>query len=297
VSKTAKHDSAIAIDGALLKLVGIRPREALENALQSRQLVVDEGSDRFLATELEKMERDTRPSAGSVSASGKDKAAFRALSFAASLMNDLAGWAIDHQRGLAIVGLEAAMPFSEDISPAFVALRERNDQHDHEIRGKLEQDLTPVQARLFILNVLRPMSRQFSFLGDLIVALEALQFGETLPILQATNTRKTGLIENRAKLTALCHMAYEKRKGTNKNRTVDDIADLFAANSETITKNWAKQTREALGRDYVDHEIRTAEVAAEGYLKEPLDSFLRPHFEERYGRPALLHAAMMYKRR
>lgn len=298
MSKTTKGDSILGIDHPLLfETIGLRPQEALERSLQEHQYIIQGGSYGFLIAELEALERDTRPSKGPDSASGKDRSAFRALSLAASLVNSLAGWAIDHQRGLALEGLEAAMPFPEGASAALVARGKRNDQHSHEIKGKLDQDLTPAQARLFMLNVLRPMSQQFNFLNELVVALEALDFGETLPILRPMKTRKTGLIENRAKLIALCHMTYEKQKGTNKNRTVADIANLFAANAETITKNWAKQVRDALTKDYVDQEIKTAAAAGSAFLDEPPESVLRPHFEDKYGRPSLLRAAAMYKRR
>jgi hypothetical protein len=298
MGKKAKSDPPLETDDAWLNEYSlIRPTEALDDFLKSEQLVVDEASSRFAIARLEEIEVNTRPSAGSASAIAKDAAAFHAISLAASLIQDHAGWAIDHQKGLAVVGLDAAMPIPNEPTPNFAARRDRNDQHIHEKRRYLAQDLTPIQARQFVLNVLRPMSQQFNFLVELVVALEALQFGETLPILEATNTRKSGLLENRAKLRALCHMAYQKKKGINKVRTAEDVTQMFAANDESIIKNWARQIRSALGRDFVDQEIKTAEVAAESYLREPLDSILRPYFEDEYGRPSLLRAARMYKRR
>src|SRR4051812_16233871 len=48
----------------------------------------------------------TNPDKGSSAASGKDLAAFEALQCAGDLVKALAGWAIDHQIGLASHGLQ-----------------------------------------------------------------------------------------------------------------------------------------------------------------------------------------------
>jgi len=275
----------------------LRPAEALENALGSEKLVVDKEASGFIMAQLKEMELNSRPSAGTASETGKDEAAFRAILFAASLMRERAGWAIDHQKGLAIAGLEAAVPIPKEPTLEFEARRERNDQHIHEKRGHLAQDMSPIQTRQLVLNLLRPMSQQFNFLVELVIALEALQFGETLPILEAAGTKKSGLLENRAKLIALCHMAYQKKKGISKDRTAEDVAKAFAVNKESIVKNWARQIRDVLGKEFVSQEIATAEIAAKTYLKEPPESVLRPYFEDEYGRPSLLRAATAYKRR
>jgi hypothetical protein len=55
---------------------------------------------------LEELEEKTRPSGGAETELGKDLAAFQALKFARYLVDAVAGWALDHQIGLALSRLE-----------------------------------------------------------------------------------------------------------------------------------------------------------------------------------------------
>jgi|SRR6516165_6603648 len=60
----------------------------------------------LLIDRLMELERKTDPKNGMQSAKGKDLAAFCALKIAGQLVSALAGWALDHQAGLALEGLE-----------------------------------------------------------------------------------------------------------------------------------------------------------------------------------------------
>src|SRR6202140_644747 len=53
---------------------------------------------------LDELEKQTRPSGGTVTSKSKDMAAFDALELAGELVAAVAGWAIDHQIGLAAKG-------------------------------------------------------------------------------------------------------------------------------------------------------------------------------------------------
>jgi len=55
---------------------------------------------------LEELEEKTRPNGGAETELGKDLAAFQALKFARYLVDAVAGWALDHQIGLALSRLE-----------------------------------------------------------------------------------------------------------------------------------------------------------------------------------------------
>ena len=59
-----------------------------------------------LIDKLSELERKTNPEGGARTAKRKDLAAFRALRTAGKLVNALAGWALDHQAGLALKNLK-----------------------------------------------------------------------------------------------------------------------------------------------------------------------------------------------
>src|SRR5271169_837796 len=86
---------------------------------------------------LEELEEKTRPSVGAKTERGKDLAAFRALQTAGKLVDALAGWALDHQVGLGLAGLEFLPlgPSSLRTHPAYVGTRVLADSHCHEREG------------------------------------------------------------------------------------------------------------------------------------------------------------------
>ena len=58
-----------------------------------------------LLNRLGELEKRTRPEGGPSTSQGKDLAAFDALCAAGELVRYVAGWAIDHEIGLAVMGL------------------------------------------------------------------------------------------------------------------------------------------------------------------------------------------------
>lgn len=275
-------------------LVTLRPREVVEQAKGCKHLSSkDDRLVQFLLSELDRLELSTRPSAGSSSAVGKDDAAFQALKYTALLAQQVAEWAFNHMDGLAVQGLMQGSSNKSDSK----ATGRVNDDHAYEALGRLSSPLDPARAQLLLLNVLRPMSSGIQIFIDAIEALEALQFGETLPIFaQAKTSKRKGLLDHRARLTAVCHMAYEKQKGINKSITRDEVAELFAANGDSI-KDWRAELRRALGSELIEEAIKRAEACGKRYRREPADSVLRPHYERLYGKPALQQAAEAYKAR
>ena len=87
--------------------------------------LIDTKYVRLMLERLDELEKKTRPSASSGDvAEGKDLAARQALKTVGDLVRYVAGWAIDHQVGLAIEGLEfVPLPPSAEKHPQY--LRER----------------------------------------------------------------------------------------------------------------------------------------------------------------------------
>ena len=259
-----------------------------------------------LIDQLDGLEQKTRPTSGP-DAAGKDLAAFQALAKASWLVNRTAGWAIDHQRGLAQKGLQFVPLGTSQTkdNPDYLAQVAAVDTHDHERRGSERIKLTPNEARLFVLNILRPMSLRLDLPKEFIEALEALEFGETLPILaKRKTTKRTGLIEFRAKLAAVAFIEYQYVKGVKKYASTEIVADKFAVGRDAV-KDWPVEVRAALGNLEVHRTISTAQNSARNYLQaakqDDPDDFVSAldmeDYEERFGLPALLEAAERYKGR
>jgi hypothetical protein len=115
---------------------------------------------RLLLDRLDNLEKKTRPSAGSVSAERKDFAAFEALELAGDLVEHVAGWAIDHQMGLAAEQLKFVplQPSRTKEHPQYLCALAIVDDHTHEkanAKLKIRDPGESVVARRAIINLLR----------------------------------------------------------------------------------------------------------------------------------------------
>ncbi|MEY9634167.1 hypothetical protein ABIF66_002396 [Bradyrhizobium japonicum] len=244
---------------------------------------------------LDELERRTRPSLGA-NVRGKDFDAYEAIQLAAGLFDYVVGWAIDNQRGMAQRGERS------DPHEMFLRRESAGEDHSLETQGALRQPLDPVQARRFLFNLLHAMGPRI-VPNDIAEAIEALDYGETLPIFQKLHTTKrTGLIEQRAKLQAIAFIEYESQKGIRKHVSVEKVMEAFAVTRDSV-KDWKAELRVALGALRVDLVLNNARNAGEAYADElrQTEKVWEPHvferFEELYGKPGLLEAAKRYKAR
>jgi hypothetical protein len=251
---------------------------------------------------IQELEEQSRPGEDD-NAPGKDMAAFKALSEAAVLVNQIAGWALDHQRGLAEKGLKfvPSVPTDAKSSAAYLESKAAVDTHEHERLGSLRNDLSIAQQRRFVINILRAMDLGLGLPYDFVEALEALEFGETLPFVEPIHTSKrTGLTTYRAKLTAIAFVEYQSKKGVKKHQSMDEVAREFGQSRDAV-KDWPVDLREVLGNSEVDHILTHARICGAQYLEERRnlsneDSWCE-YFEQHYGRPAMLRAAAQFKAR
>jgi hypothetical protein len=113
---------------------------------------------------LKTLYEQSHPAAGSESAKGKDGAAFDALKIAGSLVEAVAGWALDHQVGLALKGLEFVplQPSGTKQHPDYLKARQTVDDHIHEKTGAAALDFDSTVARKLLINLLRANSGGFT---------------------------------------------------------------------------------------------------------------------------------------
>jgi hypothetical protein len=263
----------------------------------------------MLVGRLNELRDKTSPDSGVASAKGKDLAAFQALKFAGKLVQALAGWAIDHQIGLAAEELKFVplQPSGTQDHPEYIEARATVDDHRHERRGAAIraglEDLDPVAARKLLLNLINPNpggfpSKLTSMLGD---ALKALDYGEVRPLVSPTMAnRKVNLREQQLQLRAIGFIYYRTARGAKKYVAIRQVADVYGVGEETI-RSWEKRLREELGSLQVQREISFARNAAsqeEAAIKGAYqgDEFATPGlWEERYGAEALREAAQAFR--
>jgi hypothetical protein len=260
---------------------------------------------RALLEQLEQLEKSTRPSGGEQTAAGKDRAAFQALQTAGELVKQVAGWAIDHQIGLATKGLgyvPAGPPGARE-HPDFIAARLAANSHEHERVGASVKTLDPVTERAALLNLLIANPGGFPAVVQRPAreALEALAFEEVLPILAPVKgNRKAKLGELRLQLRVVGFLEFQIATGVKKLEAVKTASRALCAGESTI-KGWEYRLRKELGPLTVARTIaryadwgRTYTASKERWAAGDLEA--KPEtYEILGGLPALQRVAAEYR--
>ena len=214
--------------------------------------LADDSSVRLLLERIGSLEEQTRPSLGEKSAMGKDLAAFEALSCALQLVSHVAGWAIDHQCGLAKEGLEFLPLLDPEIHklPEYSRRQQLVDTHEHERIGaltKIEGSDNAQVARRILRNILLadntlmvdhrgvfPHRPNYS----LQTALRALDFGKMSPLLEPIKVgKKRDITQLRLQLTAVSMVAYRQGLGMTEKAAREYVAKRMGQGEETL-KSW-----------------------------------------------------------
>jgi hypothetical protein len=164
----------------------------------------------------------------------------------------LAGWALDHQAGLAMKGLQFVprQPSGTRDHPEYLQLRSVVDDHAHERNGAFRNgDLDPIVARRLLVNLLyaNPGGFQFALQQMAMEALKALDYGEVQPMLaRLQDGRKRGLTVRRLELRAVGFVEYRRTRFGNKARALQDVASALGVGVETI-RSWERRLRREFG--------------------------------------------------
>ena len=238
---------------------------------EAKGALVDDSYVRRLLQRIGSLEQQTRPSLGEKSAMGKDLAAFEALSSALELVSHVAGWAIDHQCGLAKEGLEFLPLFDPEIQkrPEYSRRQQLVDTHEHERIGaltKIEGSDNAQVARRIVRNILLADNTKGVFPHwlnhELRSALRALDFGEMLPLLEPIKVRKKrGVAQLRLQLIAVSMVAYRQGLGMTEEAAREYVARRMGQSEETL-KSWKTRLRDRLGYLVVESELQVARKCA-----------------------------------
>jgi hypothetical protein len=207
---------------------------------------------------LEELEEKTRPSGGAKTEEGKDLAAFEALQLAGMLVDALAGWALDHQIGLAIANLDFLPlgPSSLRNHPQYIATRSQVNKHYHEqdggavFSGVRPQRLGTAQKRRALRNFLYANPGGFEGLlaFELHEGLKELELGWLTPLLRPTKPKSHSRLRwIRCRLGAICFIEHERGKGKKKSEAKETAANEFGIDVETI-QTWENRLPKELGQ-------------------------------------------------
>jgi hypothetical protein len=222
-----------------------------------------------LVEQLDAYEERSQPSVGQATANEKDMKAFSALECAGELVDDLAGWAIDHTVGLALNGRRwvPLQPSGVKSHPEYLAEREAVDDHIHEKTGGAQtsyRKLDPAMCRKIFLGLLQPNPGGFpeEIHAMMVEALEALDFGETLSILKpAENARKRKWRELRLQLKAIVFVEFRKAMGMTKEAARERVGQAYGQSATTV-RLWVGRLRTELSGLEVSRNIEFAKIRA-----------------------------------
>jgi hypothetical protein len=293
-----------------------------------------EAHERYVSMLLERLaclEQETHPSGGTDTAKRKDLRAFEALRLAGHLVRSVAGWALDHQHGLAINGLdfvprppspisggplahpdqhpayaEAGELAHPDPHPAYAEAREKVDDHKHERMGGEARNaaaIAPKIERQLLINLLLANPGAFPDLlaYDVIEALHSLEFGEVLPLLKPARVhRKVTYREQQLQLLALAFVEYRAAKGMKKGEARVLVAEAYGINADTLP-SWGKRLKDELGILEIERTGTRARNSARS-SRAALIKGLRTgssdkdlDLDRRYGDEALMAAGARYR--
>ena len=228
-----------------------------------------------LIDDLLRLESETDPKDGEATAADKDLKAFRALQRASELVENVAGWAIAHEIGLALEGLEFVPlgPSGTNEYPQYQAAKARVDDHGHEMAGAevfsvskqgFSRPSPEVERRIWI-NMCRSMTSSHGCLpyalgAGLVDALQALHFGEAMPLLDPEKVKNRGPRYSlaRLELKALEHVEYLKARGFKAGAANDKVAQAYGKADRTV-RDWGPNLRSELGDLFVTRQLRFAQ--------------------------------------
>ena len=146
-----------------------------------------------LIDRLHNLERKTDPKLGARSASGKHRAALHALRITGDLVNALAGWALDHQAGLALKDLEFVelrtnkTPVHPDYpSPEFAYDDHRHEWYGRNWVGRDGAPIDPIVARRWLMQLVQTNGGIFNW------QLSSMTLSASRPAISAKLTRCLG---------------------------------------------------------------------------------------------------------
>lgn len=212
-----------------------------------RQEIMGEVLDQRIDA-LKQIHYETDPARNEETLAGKEAKSKLAIGLAGSIVLTTAGWAIRHQLGKAATIDQAQL--REDFVYRFgdseaYPNEQAYDSHEFESLGNKLFDGAEGKSRIIIAEILELMGFRLLF-PNLIEALRALEFGETMPILTPASTQHHGASFSllKSRLNALCHVAFRRGQGATEESALEKVAKAYGCSPQTI-RSWKLRIKNA----------------------------------------------------
>lgn len=226
---------------------------------------------RTLINDLLSLRLESDMAKGAATERGKDLRAFEALQVAGELVSALAGWAVNHNVGLAVEALSfyPLQPTQIRKLPEHQAAQDNVDSHRHETTGRRVaerlEEITPDLARRIAINLVGANSGAMpQIVAEMLgTALRAIDIGDYEPILESpAKGRKVSFAEQQLQLQAICFWKFRHSTGVfgaGESRSI--VANSFGVSADAVS-TWEKRLRDELGTLEVSRNIAFATNSA-----------------------------------
>jgi hypothetical protein len=259
----------------------------------------------MLLERLAELERQTTPLAGEETAANKGRRAFIALETAGWIVRLTAGWAIDHQIGMAKRGLKftpAATPRNRE-HPEYLELRQHVDDHQLERDGAAlgpAGKLKPLELKTLLLNLLQANPGAFpsSLQGPLMDALGSLDLREATRFFQPASTahkKRHRRLQLELWAYALVEYRVSAAGGHRRLAAQLEVAEAYGVTADALRK-WGEKLRRQFGRLEVFRVIgRAHNIGTWADAAQRKRAVVPAWGEQLYGEAALNAAGKEYK--
>ncbi|PHJ94370.1 hypothetical protein [Nostoc linckia] len=231
-------------------------------------------SGEFLSNEeikeiLRKLEiyyRITDPKYGEPTEKDKDLHAFLAITLGSRLFETVAGWAIDHQVGLAAVGRGPSFRGhpSVRVSHAIDDEARKSNAHIHEITGREPKQLSATQKRQALINIIQGAQ---GFIPEHIYTsltenLEALKLGYKSSIFEyRPASNKLKFRQRQLILKGIAFASYRQARDSLRSMPGIDIVEAFGLEGQKTFSGWLRKSTNIFGEFRVNSAIAWAKDA------------------------------------
>lgn len=225
----------------------------------------------YLLQRLQELEEQTRPSGGDATAKDKDWRATDALRLAGELVDAVAGWAIDHQVGLALQDLENVPP-PIGAEKDYPSRKAAADTHTYEVSGfsAKEADVDHSRARKVLANLLIHNQGALPawLVQQCLAAIEAIEFGDAkarhlFVTIGAGNKRALAIHE--LELQALAFVAFRRAAfGHTEERAAREVAAALVVAKDTLL-SWENRLIAKFGKLKVARRLALARHMGEHF--------------------------------
>lgn len=218
-----------------------------------------------ILTELRELAAQTDPALGSSSTVEKSLKARLALGLANNLVAIVAGWAIDHEVGLAKDGLRCIGRLPQAIKDKFPEKLSALDDHEHERRGgHPDVSLNPAEMRELLRSLLdsNPGAFPECLTAPTIHDLDRIAFGEPSKAFQVEKSgNKKNLYSVELEAWSAVMVAYRMEMGATWEDATQAVADAFGKSPDTV-KGWETNAKKRFGSLEIETMKNSAREAA-----------------------------------